>query len=71
MRNASRVQSFEKFAGERLARRVGDRVHDAVEPVPLLRERGKQCGYLLVAGDVARKNELAPELPRQLPDALA
>ena len=62
--------AFEKIAGERLARRIRDRMQQSVEPAPFGPERGEQRVDLAVAADVAGKHRNRPELGRDLHDAV-
>ena len=58
-------QAVEEIAGDRLARREGDRVHEAVE----LRASAPRCGEqsldLGVVGDVAVEHQIGAELARR------
>ncbi len=72
MRDAERLarQAVEKIARDRLARRKGDRVHQAVERTPFPAQLGEERSDLGVAGDVAGKRKTAAELARHLGDAV-
>src|SRR5690606_5812819 len=52
-------QAVEKLALDRLARRVGDRVDQDVEPVPALAELLEAGGDLVVAGHVEGQHDIA------------
>src|SRR5581483_7786697 len=46
-------KTVEEVPGERLARREGDRMHDAVERTPVTPQLLEQILYILVARDIA------------------
>ena len=68
MRNAKVLarHAVEEVAGDRLARREADRVHQAVELAPGLAEVGEERIDLLVAADVAVEGQLGAELPGEV-----
>ena len=47
-------QAAQKIAGQRLARREGDRMQQAIKPAPFPTERVEQCCDLFIVGDVTR-----------------
>jgi hypothetical protein len=54
------AEAVEEVAGNRLARREADRVHEAVELGPGLAELGEQALDLRVVADVALEDQLEP-----------
>ena len=64
------VGGLDEAAGERLARREGDRVDDDVEAVPLVLEAGEGLVDLLVEGHVHRQDGLRSELGAEVDDAI-
>ena len=62
-------QTVEKVTDERFARRERDRVHEAVETIPVLAQLLEQSRDLLVATHVTAEDDLAAELGRQFADA--
>jgi len=64
-------QAVEELAGDRLARREADRVHEAVEAFgPRGPDALEQGGDLLVAADVAVEDQLRVEFGGEFGDAL-
>ena len=53
-----------KVPRQRLARRVSDGVDDAIEAIPRFSKLRKQCGNLLVAGDIAGKDQVRAKFRR-------
>ena len=64
-------QAVEEFAGQRFARSEADRVHEDVEAVPMFAEIGEQLRDLLIAGHVARQDDVRAEGFRGFVDARA
>jgi hypothetical protein len=64
------VEAVEQFPGQRLARGEGDRMHKAVEPVPVAPEVGEQPVDVGIAGDVAGKHAVAAELGGERDDTV-
>ena len=63
-------QALEELAGDRLARREGDRVHEAVEPGQACAELRRTARDLRVVGDVAAKTRVEPNSAANSRDAL-
>ncbi|MNT02983.1 hypothetical protein D3C72_1374990 [compost metagenome] len=63
-------QAVEEVAGDRLARRKTDGVHQAVQLIPVARQVAEDGADLFIAGHVAVEYQLAAELRRKLRDAL-
>ena len=61
-------QAFQEIAGNCLAGRETDRMQQAVELAPGLAQVAEQRFYLLVAADVAREDQFAVELLREIDD---
>ena len=64
-------QSFQKIASDGLARRVADRMHEAVELAPGRGQLIKQTNDMGVVGNVAFVDLVRSELARIFSDALA
>ena len=62
--------AVEEVARDRFARREADGVHEAVERVPALLERGEERVDLRIVGDVAGIDQFAAEFGREFDDAL-
>lgn len=60
------TQRVEELARERLARREGDRMHQAVESIPALRELREHRVDLGIFRHVAREHQIRAEFLRQL-----
>ena len=63
-------ETFQEVAGNRIGRRIADRVHQAVELIPGLAEVGEEGVDLFIAADVAIENQLGVEFFRELGDAV-
>lgn len=72
VRDTERIarDAVEEVAFDRFDRRVGDRMHQPVETVPVRREVSEDLVDLRVVGDVAGKNQRAVELGGELGDAI-
>ena len=62
--------AFEEVAFDRLGRRVGNRMHQSIEAVPMRCEIGKQLVDLSVLGDVALEDKRAVEFRGELVDTI-
>src|ERR1700687_4803610 len=58
--------AFVEIALERFARRKGDRVNEAIEPIPVLAKFSKERFDLRIFGHVAGNDELGAEFSREL-----